>query len=369
MEKDIVSVIVPVYNSEKYIERCLSSVTGQTYNNLDILVIIDGAADGSLDICRSMACKDARIRIIEKENEGLGKTRNLGIKSAFGEYITFLDSDDMLESEFVEKLMCSMQENDSDMALCDIYYCDICTGEKVASKIRFDKAVKSFQSDRTVINKVRTFAWGKLYRKRLFDEKNMYPGHTFEDIPVTAVLAFKARAISYVGEPMYIYFRNMENSLSMNPDNIGDITKTLELLYNRFFDMEMTESVNLEIKKLMIGQLRFAYVRWGKPGKKCGEKVQAELDNLNKLVEKYYPGIGGFADKMFYVEQKDLERAVSHVAVDGSQYTGSPEKADYVISRSILDYYSNKNIAIPMSYGVDEDFDDWGAAEYIMENM
>ncbi|MCI8307277.1 MAG: glycosyltransferase [Lachnospiraceae bacterium] len=369
MEKDIVSVIIPVYNCEKYIERCLSSVTGQTYTNLEILVIIDGAVDNSFAICRSLACKDSRIRIIEKENEGPGIARNLGIRSALGEYITFVDADDSIEKCFIKKLMRSMKENDSDMSLCDIYYCDRRTGDKTISKIRFDEAVKSFRSDRTVINKVRTFVWGKLYKKNLFDDKCLFPGHTFEDIPVSAMLACKARAISYIDEPMYYYYRNMEHSLSADADNIGDISKALELLHNRFAQIGMMDAVNPEIKKLMLGQLRFAFVRWGKPGKKCGANVKTELDNINKLVEKYYPGAGGFADKKYYVEQKDLQMAVSHVAVDASQYTASPEQADYVISRGRLGSNSNKNIVIPMSYGEDEDFDDWGAAEYIMENM
>lgn len=369
MEKDIVSVIIPVYNCEKYIERCLSSVTGQTYTNLEILVIIDGAVDNSLAICRSLACKDSRIRIIEKENEGPGMARNLGIKAALGEYITFVDADDSIERRFIEKLMRSMKENDSDMSLCDIYYCDRRTGDKTISKIRFDEAVKSFRSDRTVINKVRTFVWGKLYKKNLFDGKSMFPGHTFEDIPVSAMIAFRARAISYVDEPMYYYYRNMERSLSADADNIGDISKALELLHKRFAEIGMTDAVNPEIKKLMLGQLRFAFVRWGKRCKGNGGKVKREMDNINELVEKYYPGTGGFADKKFYAEQTDLERAVSHVAVDMSQYTASPEQADYVISRGRLDNYGNKNIVIPMSFGMDEDFDDWGAAEYIMENM
>lgn len=369
MEKDIVSVIVPVYNSEKYIEKCISSVLGQTYNNLEILIIIDGATDKSLDICRSMACTDARIKIIEKENEGPGISRNLGIKTALGEYITFVDSDDVIEECFVEKLMRSIKDNGSDMALCDIYYCDRLTGDKTVSKIRFDETVKSFKSDRTVINKVRTFVWGKLYRKSLFDERCMFPGHTFEDIPVSAMIAYKASAISYVGEPLYNYFRNMKHSLSADADNIGDIFKALELLHKRFSETGMCNDVNLEIKKLMLGQLRFAYVRWGKQGKGNGGKDKTELDNINKLVEKYYPGAGGIAEKKFYVEQTDLEKAVLHVAVEGSQFTGDAEEADYVISRRKIDFIDKKNIVIPMSYGVDGNFDDWGAAEYIMENM
>ena len=97
-----VSIIIPVYNSEKYISKCLDSVLNQTYKNIEILVINDGSKDNSIDILREYEKKDDRIVVIDKENEGVAKTRNQGIKKATGDYIMFIDNDDFIDEDYVE---------------------------------------------------------------------------------------------------------------------------------------------------------------------------------------------------------------------------------------------------------------------------
>ena len=97
--EDKVTVVVPIYNTADYLSRCVKSITSQTYRNLEILLIVDGATDKSLDICNMMAEQDPRIRVIYQQNMGLAETRNQGIKHATGEYIFFLDSDDFIDSD------------------------------------------------------------------------------------------------------------------------------------------------------------------------------------------------------------------------------------------------------------------------------
>ena len=98
---DLISVVIPVYNVEKYLQRCVTSVTEQSYSNLDIILVDDGSVDKSGAICDDFAKKDKRIRVIHKENEGLGLTRNVGIKAATGNYICFIDSDDYIAREYI----------------------------------------------------------------------------------------------------------------------------------------------------------------------------------------------------------------------------------------------------------------------------
>ena len=100
-----VSIVVPVYNVEKYLKRCVDSLIEQSYSNLEILLVDDGSKDSSLSICKEYELKDSRIRVFHKENEGLGLTRNYGIERATGEYITFVDSDDYLTSDAIAAML------------------------------------------------------------------------------------------------------------------------------------------------------------------------------------------------------------------------------------------------------------------------
>lgn len=111
MEKKL-SIIVPVYNAEKFIEKCVGSLTSQTYKNIEILLVDDGSKDGSLEKCRELAAKDERIKVFHKENGGASSARNLGLKYATGEYIGFCDADDFQDAETFETLICIMEEND-----------------------------------------------------------------------------------------------------------------------------------------------------------------------------------------------------------------------------------------------------------------
>lgn len=111
---DLVSVIIPVYNTEKYLESCIESILNQTYQNLEIIIVDDGSIDGSPVICDSYEKKDSRIKVIHKENEGLGYTRNCGLKHATGEYVSFLDSDDILDVNTYEYCIREMKKHQAD---------------------------------------------------------------------------------------------------------------------------------------------------------------------------------------------------------------------------------------------------------------
>jgi len=121
MKEKLVSVIVPVYNAQDYIHRCVTSILNQTYTNIEVLLIVDGATDGSAEICRQLSETDRRILLVEKENEGVSATRNLGITMAKGDYICFVDSDDSIAQDYVESLLSALTKTDAQIVLCD--YC------------------------------------------------------------------------------------------------------------------------------------------------------------------------------------------------------------------------------------------------------
>lgn len=116
---DLISIIVPVYNVEKYLEHCLNSIINQTYKNLEIILVNDGSTDNSLEICESFKQKDSRIKIITKGNGGLSSARNEGLKIAKGNYISFVDSDDWIDADFIKALYNNLISTDSDMSTCE----------------------------------------------------------------------------------------------------------------------------------------------------------------------------------------------------------------------------------------------------------
>ena len=117
MKNELISIIVPIYNVEKYLRECLDSIIGQTYEHFECLLINDGSPDNSADICREYVAKDARFRYFEKENGGVASARNLGIKRSEGAYITFIDSDDWVDSDYLEVLHNSLLEEDADISV------------------------------------------------------------------------------------------------------------------------------------------------------------------------------------------------------------------------------------------------------------
>ena len=118
MSKKLISVIVPVFNSEKYVNRCIDSILNQTYENLEVILIDDGSSDGSLKICESWAEKDKRIKIIKQKNHGVSAARNLGIENATGDYVAFVDNDDWLRPEMYETMLGLIEKEKADLAVC-----------------------------------------------------------------------------------------------------------------------------------------------------------------------------------------------------------------------------------------------------------
>lgn len=117
----MISIIVPIYNIEKYLPQCIESIIGQTYNDLDIILVDDGSTDASSIICDEYAKKDSRIRVIHKKNEGLVRARKTGIQAAYGEYIAYVDGDDWIEPDMMEKLLKKMIEQNVDLVMCGRY--------------------------------------------------------------------------------------------------------------------------------------------------------------------------------------------------------------------------------------------------------
>lgn len=205
----LISIIVPVYNVEEYLPRCVDSILAQTYKNLEIILVDDGTKDASDKICDAYAARDSRIKVIHKENGGLSSARNAGIDIARGEYLGFVDSDDWIEPEMYETLLSLAQKYDVKL---------VCGGRYDFSSRRNEKTIGLCPEKEEVISGMellgRTFtwqncdsaAWDKLYHRSLFETIRYPEGLVNEDVAVFYKLAELVDRAAMCDKPLYNYF-------------------------------------------------------------------------------------------------------------------------------------------------------------------
>jgi len=202
--KKLISIIIPVYNVEQYLVRCVDSVINQTYKNLEIILVDDGSTDNSGKICDEYALKDNRIKVIHKKNGGLPSARNAGLDIAIGEYIGFVDSDDYIVSDMYEHLYNLLLNNKADVSCCNFF--NFKDNQYVDNQYGVD-AVLNFGEVLCV--KQNVFVWNKLYKRALIgnirvDEKLRLG----EDLDFNFKVLRKIKKIAYSKEAKYYYFYN-----------------------------------------------------------------------------------------------------------------------------------------------------------------
>lgn len=209
-----VSIIVPVYNVERYLAKCLDSCINQTFDDIEIICVNDGSTDRSLSVLEAYARLDDRIKIIAKENGGLSSARNTGVKVAGGDYILYVDSDDFISQIAVESSYKNAVENNSDVVLFD-YFLDVPNPQfrnVLTINAYGDKYVNSpFNIDNienTVYKYTPIAAWTKLYKREFLEKNNIVfkEGVYYEDVPYWAEVLIKANRITYLNQPLYSYF-------------------------------------------------------------------------------------------------------------------------------------------------------------------
>lgn len=213
----MISVIVAVYNIEKYIARCIASLCRQTYRDLEIILVVDGSTDGSEKICRDYAGMDSRIKVIKQENRGLSGARNTGIEQAAGEYIAFVDGDDWVEPEMYETMEALAREQEADLVACR-YRCiyrdhelDGSTGKVTVFSEPYDMLLQYLREDESY--KIQHAAWNKLYRRELLDDERFPEGKWYEDIVFSAKILSHVRKGVYIDTALYDYVCEREGSI------------------------------------------------------------------------------------------------------------------------------------------------------------
>lgn len=250
-----ISVIIPVYNTEKYLEKCLMSVINQTLKDIEIICINDNSADNSLNILEGFALKERRIKIIDlPQNIGVSASRNIGIDAAAGDYIIFIDSDDWWEPDLLHSVFSSINESDSDIAVFGSNYCD---NDKISvneEQLTFLHDVSEF-NHKILKSNITYYAWDKLYKSDFIKNNNI---KFIEQIAQTEDGIFSLECLSYNPKMIYIpkcfynYRINREGSAMTKTSNL--VTNQIEA-FKALLDSKFYISSDNNYKKFCIDTL------------------------------------------------------------------------------------------------------------------
>ncbi len=232
---DLISIIVPIYKVEPYLDRCIRSIVAQTYTNIEIILVDDGSPDNCPAICDDWAKRDSRIKVIHKENGGLSDARNAGLAIATGELISFIDSDDSIAPEFLEQLHRALIEHNADIAECAVSYVS-----ESGETLRQRNAAESVQMDKIEAlrrlvqeNGVYQTVWNKLYRREVIDGIPFEKGKLNEDEFWTYRVFDRIGKQAIVREPLYNYLQRGSSIIG-----VGYNIRRLDGLEARFLRME-----------------------------------------------------------------------------------------------------------------------------------
>lgn len=223
--RSLISVIIPVYNVEKYIRRCIDSIITQSYKNIEIILVDDGSPDDCGKICDSYALNDDRIKVVHKQNGGLSDARNRGIELANGQYVTFIDSDDYIAPNYIEYLHALLTENNADISCCSMVktYSDSVAFDCDSTKIK-EQALSGKECCYALFGDLYltlVTAWGKLYKSEIV-KKHLFPiNKKHEDEATTCKYYYEAEKVVISNACLYAYYQNMSGIMHTLGDGIN----------------------------------------------------------------------------------------------------------------------------------------------------
>lgn len=289
-KKSLVSVIIPVYNVEKFIKQCLLSVMNQTYQNLEIVVVNDGSKDSSGNICYELAQKDNRVKVYDKKNGGVSSARNFGLKHVNGDYLMFLDGDDMLTSNAVEVLLETIQK----------YQADMCIGKsKTVSETSNIKCelmpknnnIKVFDAEGAIENALYEVDFSmssnvKLYKRSALKNISFPVGKTFEDLSTIYKVFLNCTKIVYINFYVYYYFLRTGSIVSsLNPLKNIDYLEAASEVQN--FVVENYPQILEAANYKLFGAAMELFVKYPYSEKQLSIQNKKDKTIIWKIIKKY----------------------------------------------------------------------------------
>lgn len=284
----MISVIVPVYNVVPYLRKCLDSIVGQTYRDLEVLVIDDGSTDGSGKICDEYR-RDERIKVFHTENRGLSSARNLGLDESQGEWIGFVDSDDWIEPDMYECLMDRALETGADVVECGYIKEYLSSNERISAKEELlygNKAVKAL-----IMGKFHGMVWNKIWKKDLFNNVFFPSGQAFEDVATTYRLLANA-TVTGISTYSYHYLKRSSGITQChNTQNLVDYWKSHKDRYDNLVDLvdDETRIKLLRFCALAISRTWVWYIRCNESSEKITEMSGFAREKMHTAIIRGWP--------------------------------------------------------------------------------
>lgn len=284
MKKNI-SIIVPIYKVEKQLKKCINSILNQTFSNFELILVDDGSPDNCGKICDEYQKKDNRIKVIHKENGGLSDARNAGLDIAKGEYIGFVDSDDIIHPRMYEILFKCINKNNSDIVQCK--FKKFKNSDEVKDDLdNYNEIFEEYDNNSAIMdmmdnNKINVNSWNKLYKSELFQTLRFPKGKIHEDEFLTYKLLYNSKKITYVDQELYYYYQN-DNGI-MNGSSILKRLDRIEALEERskfFLENGDNDLYNKSNSALFfaLNKLYFIFKR--------NEQLKKDKENIEKLKSK-----------------------------------------------------------------------------------
>lgn len=296
-----ISIIVPIYNAEKYLNKCIKSLINQTKQELEFVLVNDGSTDTSEDIIKSY--KDKRIKYFKNKNQGIGKTRNFGIDKATGKYIMFLDSDDYLATHACEELFNKAEKDNLDLVINDFYRVDEETEKQEEIKI-LDFKNTTLKENKNLLLDVNLAPWNKLYKTELLKKNKIkfVEDLKYEDAPFVIEAMDKAKKIGHLNKFLNYYIIHKNSETTVRDKKIFDIIEIVDKIRKYFSKRkEFTETVD----KLSVRILTNYTIQ---------QRVQVDKEVGMKFIDRAFQymkeNIPDYKDNKYYINRGILRRTI-----------------------------------------------------------
>lgn len=257
-----ISVIVPVYNTEKYLSKCLDSILNQTLKEIEVIVVNDGSKDNSQEIIEEYKEKDTRIISIIKFNGGLSDARNCGIEKANGEYLAFIDSDDYIDPIMLKTMLDLAEKYESEIVMCDLVKVDESGNEFRDLPQSPQLPEKIILKDNfTIFGEMSCFACNKIFKKSLFEKHQFKKGIHFEDIELIPKLVLDSTVISKINQPFYKYFERQDSITKTHTAKGLDMFFAINAVSDYFYKSNYNTFAT-ELKRFQIIQGYYSYLAY-----------------------------------------------------------------------------------------------------------
>ena len=292
MINPLISVLVPIFNSEKELRKCLDSIINQTYKNLEIILVNDGSTDKCGEICDEYAQKDSRIKVIHQENRGIASTRNVCLNNATGEYIAFVDSDDSILSDMCKDMLAKSLETDADMVVCDfenVYPEDM--PKENTPIIPFEEGeILPVDYVRKVSGEhcgALSIVWNKLYKKHLFDNVKYPDGKIHEDDATIHRICHNCKKIFYIKKAYYLYHKNRDGIMhkKFSAKRLDSTDAILDRI-NFFTDNDYPDSMIYNSELFLINDFISSIRNLDKKSKKDRRAIKEKLQLIKPYCQK-----------------------------------------------------------------------------------